>query len=125
MYKPLEWFESLEKASLPWQHPGIDFLNISDYASQTGDNRAAVRVEGEVAAVAGNKGVTAIDGFIKTINPSNLEEFEIKLDAIIESFTNCHFADADIFTIWQMAVDILHIDHSLPEYNSPWRQSSR
>ena len=118
LYKPLDWFESISKTKLPWQHPGIDFLNISEYASQTGDNRSAVRVEGAVAAVAGNKGVTAIDAFIKTISPTNLDEFEIILDAIIESFANHHFTDADIFTIWKMAVDILHIDHSLPKYDS-------
>jgi hypothetical protein len=118
LYKPLDWFESITKVNLPWQHPGIDFLNISEYASQTGDNRAAVRVEGAVAAVVGNKGITAIDAFIKTISPTSLGEFEIILDAIIESFANYHFSDSDIFTIWQMAVDILHIDHSLPQYDS-------
>lgn len=118
LYKPLEWFETIEKSDLSWQHFGLELLNISDYASRTGDNRAAIRIEGAVAAIVGNKGKNAIDAFIRTINPSSMEEFQIILDAIIESFCNNYISNSDIFLIWKTVVDLLNINHSLPEYDS-------
>lgn len=118
LYKPLDWFVSISKDALTWQSPGVDFLNISDYASCMGDNRAAVRIDGSVAAVVGYKGIIAIDAFIRTIEPTTLDEFELVLDAIIECFAYHSFSNADILEIWKTVVVLLHIDHSLPEYDS-------
>ena len=118
LYQPLDWFEAVAKTNLPWQHPGIDLLNVSDYASRTGDNCAAIRIEGAVAALAGSKGTSAIKAFIKTIDPIDFDTFAIVMDAIIECFETYRFTDSEILLIWKMAVDVLHIDHTLPEYDS-------
>lgn len=117
LFRPFEWFNSIEKINLTWQGQGIDLLNISEYASRTGSNLASEKIEEAVAALAGSRGSKGVYAFIKTIRPNSLRGFQMILNAIIESFNNCIFTESDILLIWKMTVDLLYIDTSPPRYH--------
>lgn len=114
----LKLFSNINRSERCWRTYGIQLLNISDYASRTGDNTDAVGIEGAIATAVGYKGLKEIASFMRTIKPRKIQEFMIVLNAIIESFSNNFILDEDIVLIWETVVDILNIDKSMPEYNS-------
>lgn len=116
--KPLDWFNVIDKESLDWQEIGMRFLNISEYASRVGDNRAAIRIQGAIASLIAQHGVATIDAFIKTIVPATMPELQFVLDAIIESFSYLQISNEEILEIWKTVVELLNIDHTCPEYDS-------
>lgn len=118
LYPPLEWYKSIKPSELNWKETGLLFLNISHYASETGDNRATVHVENAVATSVGYNGAKDIGTFIDIISPVNWSDFTIILDAIIASFEYSQFNEDELLLIWETIVKIADIDHSLTEYNS-------
>lgn len=114
----LDWFNVIDKESLDWQEIGMRFLNISEYASRVGDNRAAIRIQGAIASLIAQHGVATIDAFIKTIVPTTMPELQFVLDAIIESFSYLQISNEEILEIWKTVVELLNIDHTCPEYDS-------
>jgi len=116
--RPLDWLNLIDKDTLEWQQLGMRFLSISEYASQVGDNRAAIRIQGAIASIVGKNGVAAIDTFVKLIMPTTVAELQLILDAIIESFAYLQISNEDILEIWKTAVDLLKINHACPEYDS-------
>ena len=118
LYRPLEWYKSLEHKSETWSGLGLLLLNISHYASETGDNRAAVQIENAVASSAGYSGADNISRLIDVTMPQSWNDFTIILDAIIASLENQRFTEEELLNIWSTAVKITELDHSLPEYNS-------
>lgn len=118
LYNLLSWFKSIPKQNLTWNNPGIKLLNISEYASETGDNRADIAISGAVAAVAGTFGASAVLSLIKTIKPQKRNDLQLVADAIISSFEEGSFTEDEVLLIWETALDIFKIDQTMPRYNA-------
>lgn len=118
LYNLLSWYESIPTQYLTWNDPGIKLLNVSEYASETGDNRANIAVSGAVAAVVGTFGASAVFSLIKTVMLQKRDDLQLIADAIISSFERGSFTEEEILMIWETALELFQIDQSMPRYNS-------
>lgn len=118
LYNLLSWFESIPLECLKWNNPGIKLLNLSEFASETGDNRADIAISGSVAAVVGTFGPSAVLSLIKTIRPQKRDELQLVVDAIISSFEKGSFSEEEVLLIWETAIHLFKIDKSMPRYNT-------
>ena len=66
LYVPFYWFEQIELNQNIWDNIGLEFLNISKFASGSGDNCAAISIDGAVASHIGYSGIDAIHRFISS-----------------------------------------------------------
>ena len=67
LFSPLKWYKqlSIDNGSR-WDTLGLEILNISTHASNTGDNRAAIYIDAAVAVSAGKQGAKFLWEFANT-----------------------------------------------------------
>ena len=73
LFNPLQWFERISKEKNEiWKEQGILLMNISEYASRIGDNRAFVQIGNAVSTAAANMGVNSFFQFAQMVSPNDM-----------------------------------------------------
>lgn len=119
LFNPLQWFGRISEEKLEvWKKEGILLLNISEYASRIGDNRATVQVAGEVASTAGKMGVESLFEFANMKQSSEINWIEIVFDGVISATQTECINETELLEIWKMATKIFHINKFADRYDS-------
>jgi len=86
LYTPLNWFKRIAEQNPDiWKQEGLLMLNLSDYASDIGDNRAYVPILGAVAEAAGKAGINSLFQFASMAQNSSLPWKETVFDGVISA----------------------------------------
>ena len=122
LFSPLKWFERIasEKAEV-WKKEGCLLLNLSEYASRIGDNRAYVQIGGSVAAAAGKMGANSLLQFAHMVQKSEIDWRELTFDGIISALETNYFTEEELLEIWKKAVGYF----ALNKYAEPYDKNTR
>lgn len=102
LFSPLNWYKRIAKnTSSIWKKEGLLLMNISAYASKTGDNRAAVQIDAALAESAAETGADDLFQFINTVCESELEWKELLFDGIISVLQTNYFTEEELLKIWE------------------------
>ena len=119
LFTPLNWFKRIsEKYCDIWKEEGVLLMNISEYASQIGDNRAGIQIPGVIAGVAGKMGIENLFQFVNMIQHSEFRLKEIVFDGVISAMETENIREEELLEIWQCAVDYFWIDESADRYDT-------
>lgn len=106
LYTPLNWFKRVaEQKPDIWKQEGLLLLNLSDYASDIGDNRAYVSILGAVAEAAGKAGVNSLFQFAGMAQNSSLPWKETVFDGVISALERDALSEADLTALWECATE--------------------
>jgi|GEM_PF-1709492 len=105
---PLQWFEAAAKDEpAVWEREGARLLSISQVASQGGDNRMAVYVEGAVTAAAARSGPAALwrcmMGLAAPYQPPLALGRTSAIDGIIAMLEGTALTAQDLEKVWAVA----------------------
>lgn len=119
LFNPLQWFGRIseEKPEI-WKKEGILLLNISEYASRIGDNRANVQVASKVASASGKMGVESLLEFANMKQSSEICWIEIVFDGVISAIQTEYISEMELVEIWKVATKIFHINELADRYDS-------
>jgi hypothetical protein len=119
IYTPLKWFKLLSNINnLNWKDMGIELLNISKTASELGDNRANIFVEGTVASAAGKIGFKHLWEFACLEREWDRAWIQNIFDGLIASMENTEFSLDELKNIWRVSTAILKINKYSSRYDS-------
>ena len=93
-------------------------LNLSEYASQIGDNRAFVEIGGLVASVAGKMGATSLLQFVNMVKESEIDWKELTFDGIISALETNYFTEEELLEIWKKATSYFRLDEHAGQYDN-------
>ena len=93
-------------------------LNLSEYASKIGDNRAFVEIGGSVASVAGKMGVNSLLQFVNMVKDSEIEWKELTFDGIISALETNYFTEEELLEIWKKATSYFRLDEHAGQYDN-------
>lgn len=119
LFSPLKWFERIasEKAEV-WKKEGCLLLNLSEYASRIGDNRAYVQIGGSVAAAAGKMGANSLLQFAHMVQKSEIDWRELTFDGIISALETNYFTEEELLEIWKKAVGYFALNKYAEPYDN-------
>ncbi len=119
LFNPLEFYKSLDYKNIPyWKTIGLQLLNISKYASETGENEAAIDIKSIVASSAGCFGPKALWEFAMS-NPKWDEEWvQTIFDGVICSLENQMFSEQELLSIWSLASKLFYVKKDPRPYDS-------
>lgn len=118
LFNPLQWFErtSKEKKEI-WKEQGSLLMNISEYASRIGDNRAFVQIDNAVSTAAANMSLDSFFQFSQMIKFIKDNWIEVVFDGIISALENCFFSEEELVQIWEKTVNYFPIDEQANFYD--------
>lgn len=118
LFNPLQWFERISKEKNEiWGELGILLMNISDYASKIGDNRAFVQISNAVSTAAANMGLDSFFQFAQMVKSVKEEWVEIVFDGLISALENGVFTEEELMQIWEKTVNYFKINEQEQPYN--------
>ncbi|MCM1162051.1 MAG: hypothetical protein NC412_12615 [Roseburia sp.] len=113
-----KWYEGLDgRNAVDWQQEGIKLLNISQYASDTGDNRYEVFVDNAIAVSAGKKGASELWKMANINDIWDKQWVQVVYDGVIGAMEKCNFEKEELLEIWKYATKIFHIDLNCSQYD--------
>lgn len=113
-----QWYERLtSKNMLNWKREGIKLLNISQFVSDTGDNRYKVFVDNAVAVSAGKKGVQALWDMANINKKWDKQWIQTIFDGVIAAMENGSFDKDELVTIWEYATKVFYINFEDSPYD--------
>lgn len=118
LFAPLKLYRQLvAKDSIYWNSYGCQMLNISKFASDTGDNRAAVFIESGVAESAGEQGIHALIEF--SLMNSQWDENWIQsiFDGMIAALKEEELLESELLTIWETASESFYVNKNSNRYD--------
>ncbi|BFL48214.1 ATP-binding protein [Lactonifactor longoviformis] len=119
LFNPLQWFERIAaERSEVWKDLGSLLMNISEYASSIGDNRAFVQIRSTVSNAAAKVGTDSFFQFIQTIKKANQDWEEIAFDGLISVLENALFTKEELIQLWEKTVNYFPIDEYAKPYDS-------
>lgn len=119
LFSPLNWFERIANdVGDVWESEGCLLLNLSEYASKIGDNRAFVQIGGSVAAVAGKMGANSLLQFVNMIKKSEIDWRELAFDGIISALETNYFTEEELFEIWKKAISYFPLNEYAGRYDN-------
>lgn len=119
LFNPLNWFERIANdVGGIWKSEGCLMLNLSEYASQIGDNRAFVEIGGSVASVAGKMGATSLLQFVNMVKESEIDWKELTFDGIISALETNYFTEEELLEIWKKATSYFRLDEHAGQYDN-------
>lgn len=119
LLNPLQWFERIaEDKNVVWKKHGIQLLNISEYASKIGDNRAYVQIANSVSGAAARMGIDSFAQFAQMVKTIKRDWEEVVFDGIISALENGFFTEDDLMQLWGKTIYYFHIDESAKSYDS-------
>lgn len=102
---PLQWFDALSGLNPQcWENQGLRLLDLSNFASKTGDNRAEIYVKASVAKAASLSG---IHDFWKLLSVEDLlhqEKTNMVFDGLIGALQTINISQQDILSLWCLAI---------------------
>jgi len=106
LVNPLNWFERImNNTSAIWKKEGLLLMNLSEYASKIGDNRAFVQIGGAIAESAVMAGANDLFQFVNIVQKSKLEWKELLFDGIISMLQTNYFTEEELLIIWEKAAE--------------------
>lgn len=119
LYLPLKWYNSLDHLSNKyWNLIGLNLLNISEYASKTGDNRADIYVSAAVSESAGIRSATDLGQFSMSSDNWDKGWIQSIFDGLIASFKTNHFTEEELLYIWNTSTTFFHIENNPRPYDA-------
>ncbi len=119
LYTPLQWYKRIDMMTKGyWDSLGLHLLNISQNASELGDNRAAVSIDSAVAASAGREGCQSLWRFAKLTNKWDKQWVQTIFDGVISALENNLFSVEELTTIWELATRIFFVYDSDDRYDT-------
>lgn len=119
LFNPLNWFERIANdVGGIWKSEGCLMLNLSEYASKIGDNRAFVEIGGSVASVAGKMGATSLLQFVNMVKESEIDWKELTFDGIISALETNYFTEEELLEIWKKATSYFRLDEHAGQYDN-------
>ncbi len=119
LFNPLQWFERVSKErNQIWEELGWLLMNISEYASKIGDNRAFVQIGNAVSTAAANMSVSSFYRFAQMVKTVRKDWVEVVFDGIISVLENSLFSETELMQIWEKTVHYFSIDDAAKPYDS-------
>jgi|LGOV01.1.fsa_nt_gb hypothetical protein len=110
LYVPLKWYEQImNKDNALWMSLGIKLLNISQHASDIGDNRAGFYLESAVAEAAGRSGPKGLWEFSFLSKNSDKYWIRVIFDGIIAAMEEGEFTKKELISIWKIGTDKFYV----------------
>lgn len=118
LFNPLQWFKRISKEKNEvWVESGILLMNISEYASKIGDNRAYTQIESTVSATAAKMGVESFFQFFQMFRVVNKEWKYIIFDGIISVLEDGFFYENELLLLWEKTVKYFKINEQVRAYD--------
>lgn len=119
LYDPLKWFQRVaEQKPEIWQQEGLLLMNLSEYASNVGDNRALVPVLSAVAGAAGQMGAGSLLQFAGMKQESSIPWKDVVFDGVIAALETCEPSREELTALWKCAAEYFMVYPSLAGYDS-------
>lgn len=119
IYSLLDWYERISTFnSAYWESIGVNLLNVSQYASDTGDNRADIYVDATVAASAGQQGAEALWNFANLKDVWDDNWVRRIFDGVISALETNVYTKKELLTIWKLSTEIFFVCETADTYNS-------
>jgi len=119
LFNPLQWFERIaEKEREIWKNLGSLLMNISEYASKIGDNRAYIQIGSAVSSVAAKMGIDSFFQFVKMVKKVKKDCMEVVFDGIIAALEKSDFTEDELIILWKKTINYFTIDEYAKQYDS-------
>ena len=119
LVNPLNWFERImNNTSAIWKKEGLLLMNLSEYASKIGDNRAFVQIGGAIAESAAMAGANDLFQFVNIVQKSKLEWKELLFDGIISMLQTNYFTEEELLIIWEKAAEYFALNEYAERFDS-------
>ena len=119
LVNPLNWFERImNNTSAIWKKEGLLLMNLSEYASKIGDNRAFVQIGGAIAESAAMAGTNDLFQFVNIVQKSKLEWKELLFDGIISMLQTNYFTEEELLIIWEKAAEYFALNEYAERFDS-------
>lgn len=119
LFYPLKWFERIAKNKNEiWKTEGLLLMNISEYSSRIGDNRAFVQIGGALATAAGKIGACSLYQFANMVQESEIDWRELTFDGVISALETGNFSEEELLQIWKKASDYFALDEYAGRYDN-------
>lgn len=118
LFAPLKLYRQLvAKDSIYWNSYGCQMLNISKFASDTGDNRASVFIESGVAESAGEQGIHALIEFSLMNSQWDKNWVQSIFDGMIAALKEGELLESELLTIWKTASESFYVNRNSSRYD--------
>ncbi|WP_312421249.1 hypothetical protein [Anaerospora hongkongensis] len=119
IYSLLDWYERISTFdSAYWASIGVNLLNVSQYASDTGDNRADIYVDATVAVSAGQQGAAALWNFANLKDVWDENWVRRIFDGVIAALERNVYTKKELLTIWKLSTEVFFVYETADEYDS-------
>lgn len=81
-------------------------MNISEYASRIGDNRAFVQIGNAVSTAAANMSVDSFFQFAQMVKFVKEDWSEVVFDGVISALENGFFTEGELIQLWEKQLSI-------------------
>lgn len=121
LYLPLKWYNSLDHINNNyWTMVGLKLLNISEYALNTGDNRAYIYILAAVSESAGTRSATDLGQFSMCNEHWDKGWIQTIFDGLIASFKTKCFTEEELLHIWNTATKFFYMSEYPMSYDSDY-----
>lgn len=125
LFSVLRWYERISTMNnIYWEDEGLKLLNISQCASDTGDNRAAIYVDAVVAESAGKQGAKALWNFANMKKHWDSGWLQTIFDGIIAALEFNSFSKDDLLLIWEVSTKAFFVLKNPTPYDNENRLRS-
>lgn len=119
LFNPLQWFERISKEKKEiWMEQGKLLMNISEYASKIGDNRAFIQIGNAVSTAAAKMSIDSFFQFAQMVKIVKNEWMEIVFDGIISALESGDFVEDELVLLWEKTVKYFTINEHAGPYDS-------
>lgn len=119
IYSLLDWYERISTFnSAYWESIGVNLLNVSQYASDTGDNRADIYVDAAVAVSAGQQGTEALWNFANLKDVWDDNWVRRIFDGVTSALEANVYTKKELLTIWKLSTKIFFVCETADKYDS-------
>lgn len=123
LYDPLKWFQRVaEQQPEIWRQEGLLLMNISEYASDIGDNRALVPILSAVADTAGKMGAGSLLQFAEMNQKSSIPWKDVVFDGVIAALETCEPGREELIAVWKCTAEYFMV---YPSYDGYDREGER
>ena len=119
LFNPLQWFERISKEKKEiWMEQGKLLMNISEYASKIGDNRAFIQIGNAVSTAAAKMSIDSFFQFAQIVKFVKNEWMEIVFDRIISALESGDFVEDELMLLREKTVKYFTINEQARPYDS-------
>lgn len=108
----------MNNTSAIWKKEGLLLMNLSEYVSKIGDNRAFVQIGGAIAESAAMADANDLFQFVNIVQKSKLEWKELLFDGIISMLQTNYFTEEELLIIWEKAAEYFALNEYAERFDS-------